>query len=290
MAKERVASIPSFSKKVVHAKEKKKKRATFCPNSSNKSLPKTRNKSYQWSGVSKSALKKNNDELAKVLNRYKGGFAEKEKEILSLKSEIMALNQENNALRLQMDQSEELNGRKLRELKNNLNSALDNLFSLQDNVSKSISITNSSLRASQASRASSSSSRISAPLSFTSRISGPPLQETGKANGLSNIRFRDASYLVPHNSPPKNLPQNKVSPMVAGHAISRPRIQLARMDMREAYIQATQENVEPVEAEQEQEAIEQEEAPEIMVIMIPPHTHTHTLLAKSFHLFNHQKI
>jgi len=28
--------------------------------------------------------------------------------------------------------------------------------------------------------------------------------------------------------------------MVAGHAISRPRIQLARMDMREAYIQATQ--------------------------------------------------
>ena len=41
------------------------------------------------------------------------------------------------------------------------------------------SITNSSLRASQASRASSSSSRISAPLSFTSRISGPPLHETG---------------------------------------------------------------------------------------------------------------
>lgn len=33
------------------------------------------------------------------MSSYQGGFAEKEKEILSLKSEIMALNQENNALR-----------------------------------------------------------------------------------------------------------------------------------------------------------------------------------------------
>ena len=31
---------------------------------------------------------------------HQAGFAEKEKEIISLKSEIMALNQENNALRL----------------------------------------------------------------------------------------------------------------------------------------------------------------------------------------------
>ena len=33
---------------------------------------------------------------------------------------------------------------------------------------------------------------------------------SGGANGFPNMRFRDASNLVPHNSPPKNLPQNKV--------------------------------------------------------------------------------
>ena len=47
-----------------------------------------------------------------------------------------------------------------------------------------------------------------------------------------------------NNSPPKQL--SKVSPMVAGHAISRPRIQLARMDLSSITVQ------DPVAQDEEQ--------------------------------------
>jgi len=210
----------------------------YCPNRSNsRSFSRSKNMSTdRWPTLSKTALKKNNEELAKGLNKYKQLLALKEEELIQLRDKNLEQNHENAVLRTQTETI-------FRSIKSTLNPAFDHIMGLQEQVSQAMSITNRPLRASQASRA--SSIGLSTLGSFRGRVAVINKNTSGQT------------------SPSKQLPQSKVSPMVAGHPISRPRIQLTRMDLssvanHEDYVHLTRPEAQPEDVLEAEAANEQD--------------------------------
>eukprot|EP00092_Neocalanus_flemingeri_P005808 GFUD01006251.1.p1 GENE.GFUD01006251.1~~GFUD01006251.1.p1 ORF type:complete len:1390 (+),score=406.14 GFUD01006251.1:54-4223(+) len=205
-----------------------KKRATFCPNSS-KSFNMSR--SYRQPYVSTSALKKNNDELAKSLNKFKLAIATIQKDKMALERENFDLRAENSSLRSNVDPAlieAEVQKRLvdyLGPVKMHINSAIDNMVGLSDNLTQSMKLVSAPMRMSTQSQSLAGPSRSS---SVGTNFRMRPVTSFQTRDGGNNSAWgREGGGSG--NSPPKQL--SKVSPMVAGHAISRPRIQLTRMDI-----------------------------------------------------------
>ena len=219
MAKEAGKPKPNVKKK--NEKKVKSKRPTFCPNSS-KSLNLSTTRSQRFEAVNAAALKKNNEELAKTLNQYKEALARIDKEKTTKDAEIMDLRMEIGQLRAAPD-PQEIEAEVQRRVKQHMSkinadirSAIDHSIGLS-NILTQLCVSSS--------RASVS---VSKPGEETRNpdIGGSKLRPVfrhGQQSGNTWSRGRSA------NSPVKQL--SKVSPMVAGHAISRPRIQLERMDL-----------------------------------------------------------
>ena len=112
MAKERVEDPRDLSDPRVEKRKKKSKSRTknrdgsnrpkFCPNSS-KSFNASR--TFRQHHVSTTALKKNNEELAKSLNKCKVAIAAFQTEKLALERDNMDLRAENATLRTNVDPS-----------------------------------------------------------------------------------------------------------------------------------------------------------------------------------------
>ena len=248
MAKEAGKPKPNVKKK--NEKKGKSKRPTFCPNSS-KSLNLSTTRSQRFEAVNAAALKKNNEELAKTLNQYKEALARIDKEKTTKDAEIMDLRMEIGQLRAAPD-PQEIEAEVQRRVKQHMSkinadirSAIDHSIGLS-NILTQLCVSSS--------RASVS---VSKPGGETRNpdIGGSKLRPVfrhGQQSGNTWSRGRSA------NSPVKQL--SKVSPMVAGHAISRPRIQLERMDLSSLSSQFQENNEESGEdLDHEQEQHHQEE-------------------------------
>eukprot|EP00092_Neocalanus_flemingeri_P016972 GFUD01018357.1.p1 GENE.GFUD01018357.1~~GFUD01018357.1.p1 ORF type:complete len:1382 (-),score=385.34 GFUD01018357.1:112-4257(-) len=238
-----------------------KKRATFCPNSS-KSFNMSR--SYRQPYVSTSALKKNNDELAKSLNKFKLAIATIQKDKMALERENFDLRAENSSLRSNVDPAlieAEVQKRLvdyLGPVKMHINSAIDNMVGLSDNLTQSMKLVSAPMRMSTQSQSLAGPSRSS---SVGTNFRMRPVTSFQTRDGGNNSAWgREGGGSG--NSPPKQL--SKVSPMVAGHAISRPRIQLTRMDitaMSAAREQLNLANGDEEEVVASSETVESEEEP-----------------------------
>ena len=103
-------------------------------------------------------------------------------------------------------------------VKSQLNSAVDKMMGLSENLTQSLNLVNLPIR---------KSLQGQLPLNRSSSIGAAfhqmrPVTKNGASNWNKEIVSSSS------NNSPKQL--SKVHPMVAGHAISRPRIQLTRMD------------------------------------------------------------
>ena len=236
MAKERAPenSIPRPEQQEVVARKKKKKRKDsnampakekkrpkFCPNSS-----KNNNRSFNLSRsrvlcrASETALKKNNEQLAKALNSHKIIIGELRAELVLKDRRIQEMITEAASLRLAVDPAlveAELLRRvaaAIAPIRASLEGAVDCLVQTSEHVTKGLQL------ASQPSRQSSiSQARLSTQHPRHSSI-GPTFRMRSVAPS--------GSAETPNSTSPSLV--SKVGPMVAGHAISRPRIQLTRMD------------------------------------------------------------
>jgi len=211
-------------------KVKPRRRPTFCINSS-KSFNSSRTFFERQRNISISALKKNNEELAKGLNKCKSAIAALQADKLALERENMDLREEVSILRGHVDQSQvtseaELQkrlGEHLGPVKKLIDNAMGNMVSLSDNLTQSMQLVSAPLRQSTVSHSSLGGSRSS---SIGPHFRMRPVINLNGADTVKNSTWsKDSSN---GSSPPKQL--SKVSPMVAGHAITRPRIQLTRMD------------------------------------------------------------
>jgi len=237
MAKERTNTLDVSDDKVVKRKKMKsrvkkdergKGRASFCPNKS-KSFNSS-NRSYRGHHVSTTALKKNNEELAKSLNKCKGVIAHLQTEKLELESKLMELRAE----RPQFDDAAveaEVQRRLVATLfpvKKQITQAIDNMVGLSDNLTQSLQLVSAPLRMSTQSSSGGRGSNVG-----PNRGSSIGMGANFRMRPIINFPTRESSSAgnssQSKSSPPKQL--SKVSPMVAGHAISRPRIQLTRMDI-----------------------------------------------------------
>jgi len=252
MAREKVSQEDGDAR-VVRKKKKDKSRKgsrpLFCPNKS-KSFNASRS-FRQNSHISTTALKKNNEELAKSLNKCKGVIAQLQSEKLDMERQLMDLRAE----RPQIDEhfiETEVQRRlsaTLLPVKTNLNNAIDNMVVLSGNLTQSLQSVSAPLRmstmsqASVGTRGSSIGSNRSSSIGVGANFRMRPIINFTTRDGASTGVNSSAS-----NSPPKQL--SKVTPMVAGHAITRPRIQLTRMD------------VEAMSAAREREHVDQEESAE----------------------------
>lgn len=231
---------------------KKRRAASFCVN---RSLSVSSNSSGRWSKVSTKSLKKNNEELARTLNKCKLVIARLTEEMQARNDELLTLQQEHRSLqqdhRIKCEMFENELMKRLKDVlfpvTETLNSAVDNMAGLSENLFSAMRMAKAPLRMSQAANASRSSS-------------------TGRNSSIGcNLRIRNVNhFLQPKpNTPPKTLPQSKVAPMVAGHAISRPRITLTRMDLAEHPQLLPSQPVQQAEQQEEQqvaEVVEEEEA------------------------------
>ena len=198
-----------------------KKRPKFCPNSS-----KNGNRSFNLSRsrvqcrASETALKKNNEQLAKALNSHKIIIGELRAELVLKDRRIQEVLSESASLRLSVDpalvEAEVLRrvAAAVAPIRASLEGAVDCLVQTSEHVTKGLQL------ASQPSRQSSiSQARLSLQQPRHSSI-GPTFRMRSVApSGSSESANSSSPSLV-----------SKVGPMVAGHAISRPRIQLTRMD------------------------------------------------------------
>merc|ERR1719233_708608 len=206
-------------------------RPLYCPNKS-KSFNASRSIHRNYH-VSTSALKKNNDELAKSLNKCKGIIAQLQTEKLDMERQLMEVRAE----RPQMDEHDieaEVSKRVaavLFPVKTNLNNAIDNMVVLSGNLTQSLQSVTAPLRmstqsqSSQGARGSSIGHNRGSSIGVGANFRMRPIINFPARDGTSG----GGSSSTSNNSPPKQL--SKVSPMVAGHAITRPRIQLTRMDV-----------------------------------------------------------
>ena len=235
MAKEKApdtgVSRPELQGEVVARKKKKKrkdsdatgskgkKRPKFCPNSS-----KNGNRSFNLSRsrvlcrASETALKKNNEQLAKALNSHKITIGELRAELVLKDRRIQEVLSESASLRLSVDPAlveAELLRRvaaAVAPIRASLEGAVDCLVQTSEHVTKGLQL------ASQPSRQSSiSQARLSMQQPRHSSI-GPTFRMRSVAPSSESANSTSPSLV------------SKVGPMVAGHAISRPRIQLTRMD------------------------------------------------------------
>jgi len=197
-------------------RKKKCRRPKFCPNSS-KSLNLSRSlltpgqaETLITLQKNNAALQKNNEELAKALNSHKECIAELKAEKNELRLEVMGLREElvmlrgSGALisRLEQDYSE-----RITTIRRSISSAIDNMVGLSENLTQGLNQTHAPIRRQQ---------HLGASLARTSQhqFINRSLSQYGLGSPASGSKG----------------PVSKVSPMVAGHAILRPRIQLTKMD------------------------------------------------------------
>jgi len=282
MAKERTNPLDCSDDRVGKRKKTKsrskrdergKGRPSFCPNKS-KSFNASTTRSFHRHRVSTTAIKKNNEELAKSLNKCKGV-------ITHLQSEKLELERKNMELRAQFDEATieaEVQKRVVATLfpvKKQINQAIDNMVGLSDNLTQGLQLVSAPLRMSTQSSGGGRGSSVG-----PNRGSSIGVGANFRMRPIMNFPAREGTSVQSKNSPPKQL--SKVSPMVAGHAISRPRIQLTRMDieaMSAAREQLGQENeVDDNEVDENEEVNEGlnhivEENGEVDVIQTnaPPH-------------------
>jgi len=213
-------------------KKGKSKRPTFCPNSSKSfNLSLSRSKNYYEAS---SELRKNNTDLAKSLNLHKTALANLERERRAQDAEIMELRIENAQLRAGPDPQDveaEVQRRvkeHLSQINNEIKTAIDHSIGLSTILTQLCVST---------SRASMATSGAGVPRN--SDIGGSRMRQVinTRAPGSGSAWSKGSGS---GSSPPKQL--SKVSPMVAGHAISRPRIQLPRMDLSSITVQDQEED------------------------------------------------
>ena len=210
-------------------KGKKKKRPKFCPNASkNSNLNASRLHSE-----AEEELKKNNAELAKALNLHKEALARLCKEKQEQEAELMTLKMEISELRRVSEDPGRLEvevERRVREevgrLQQDLRSAVDHTVGLSTILTRLVTSTST--------RVSRSSDLVPSAVNRSSDVGGSRLRPV-VGGGVSWARDREGDT----TSPARQL--SKVAPMVAGHAITRPRIQLARMDLSAVQINSEQE-------------------------------------------------
>ena len=173
-------------------------------------------------------LKKNNAELAKSLNDHKEALAQIVREKAEYEREIMDLKVELSQLRGSQDPAEveaEI-GRRVREemgrMEQELRSAVDHTLGLSTILGRLVATSSQSKRASDV-----------GGIRVRQVVTGRPVGGTSWAKGGQG------------RSPPRQL--SKVSPMVAGNAISRPRIQLERMDLSLVQLPTEQAQEDPTE-------------------------------------------
>jgi len=226
-------------------KGKKKKRPKFCPNSSkNSALNASQSGSRRFEVEEE--LKKNNADLAKALNQHKSSLAQLFAEKQSQEAEMMELKMELSQLRALQDPGElELEvQRRLREekgrLEQDLRAAVDHTLGLSSILGRLV--------------ASSSQSRQSLLPAAAKRGS-----DVGGMRMRQVVPGKPCNTWASSSSPPRQL--SKVPPMVAGHAISRPRIQLARMDLSSVQLPSGQEE----EEDAGRQTPNQQEVPAIIV-------------------------
>ena len=122
-------------------------RPTFCVNSS-KRFKLSRSYFHRQRSISISALKKNNEELAKGLNKCKGAIAALQSDKLSLERQNMELREEVGLLRGHVDKSQLSNeaelqkrlGEYLGPVKKLIDNAMGNMVSLSDNLTQSMQL------------------------------------------------------------------------------------------------------------------------------------------------------
>jgi len=199
-----------------------KKRPKYCPNSS-----KNGNRSFNLSRsrvicrASETALKKNNEQLAKALNSHKITIGELRAELVLKDRRIQEVMAEAASLRQAAADPALVEAELLRRIaaavapiRASLEGAVDCLVQTSEHVTKGLQL------ASQPSRQSSiSQARLSSQQHRHSSIC-PSFQMRSVAPSRSGETSTSTSPSL----------VSKVGPMVAGHAISRPRIQLTRMD------------------------------------------------------------
>ena len=179
MAKE--AGKPSTKKK---KEPKKKKRPAYCPNTSKSfNLSISRSKRFE---VSSSALKKNNEELAKNLNLYKVAVARLEKERATQEAEIMDLRMEIGQLRAAPD-PQDVEAEVQRRVKEHMAKINGDIRAAIDHsIGLSTILTQLCVTSSRASVSSSSQTAISRPRS--SDIGGSRMRQvvTNRTNNAGN--------------------------------------------------------------------------------------------------------
>jgi len=196
-----------------------KKRPKYCPNSS-----KNGNRSFNLSRsrvicrASETALKKNNEQLAKALNSHKITIGELRAELVLKDRRIQEVMAEAASLRQAAADpalvEAELLRRIVAPIRASLEGAVDCLVQTSEHVTKGLQL------ASQPSRQSSiSQARLSS-------------QQHRHSSICPSFQMRSVAPSRSGETPTSTSPSlvSKVGPMVAGHAISRPRIQLTRMD------------------------------------------------------------
>ena len=215
-----MAKSPDKSK----VKGKKKGRPKFCPNSS-KNTALNRSLSNSGSIEVEEELKKNNAELAKNLNLHKEALARVCGEKQELEREMMELRVELSKARGGVDQAEveaEVERRVAEEmarLEQDLRAAVDHTMGLTSILTRLVATNSRNKR--------------------SSAVGGIRMREVVTSGPMSG----GASWS-------KQL--SKVSPMVAGHAISKPRIQLERIDLSSVEIPRQEEDDQVEEQEEEQ--------------------------------------
>ena len=240
-----------------------KKRPKYCPNSS-----KNGNRSFNLSRsrvicrASETALKKNNEQLAKALNSHKITIGELRAELVLKDRRIQEVMAEAASLRQAAADpalvEAELLRRIVAPIRASLEGAVDCLVQTSEHVTKGLQLASQPSRQSSISQARLSSQQhrhSSICPSFQMRSVAPsrsgetststspslvskvrPKFERNAISIQSSSMFRQ--YLTQfqlYSNPTEShfhisYLVSKVGPMVAGHAISRPRIQLTRMD------------------------------------------------------------
>jgi len=226
-------SDDSLNRSQVRKRKKKKPprimrgRVSFCPKSNTSSSSFNRSKRRSsGKNATNYQYKKINAQLAQTCNNIKVELNHVKEELLMVKGEKLTLQTENAALRGQVDPQvveQEVQKRVLEcvgPVKDCLNAALDNMVGLSDNLTQGLRLTTAP-------------SRMSLNRQSTSSVALNSRNSSIGSGNPPSFRMRNATNFPPpsSSSPNKDLPKSMVSPMVAGHTIKRPRIQLNRIAM-----------------------------------------------------------
>jgi len=249
MAKERDKSLPPpiLEGNIRRARGKRKKRSkeafkrpTFRTKGVNLNRPNLNTSSsrdlIRRNQDMASKLRRNNDDLAKEITKVKLANAQLQKEKLALEEELLEQKvKANNQLENEVQRRVSM---VLAQIKVQFGGAMEHLCSLSNNLTEGIKLCSLNPRSSAQLQRRHRSSSIGGNYGHLRRVEVTSGQQKAAADSGADQ--------------PRQL--SKVSPMVAGHAISRPRIQLTRMDMSAARIQLNTE----AEAGQEQEELEED--------------------------------